>query len=277
MIAERETRQYRQKMLLEQQKEQEQSKSSLGKKRPAPTSSTAAAAAAAKKKHSSAPQESFPVLYLRTLFSKSPAGQASLQQTFQKVQHSPACLEAYNLASVQAVRAGNVEELRQLWKQQGPESMNACNRFGESLVHMACRRGNIPVLRFLLEEAKVSLDRVVDDFGRLPLHDACWTGTPQLDLVDLLLDHVRIETLMQPDVRGFTPFQYARRDHWDTWVEYLKTKAPLILQKLQALPVPELATVNNKEDPSSAEANSKQMSAAAPGNAATASSVSIVG
>jgi len=77
----------------------------------------------------------------------------------------------YDHDIVQAIRKGDVEMLRDLLSKG--KCMQACNKFGESLVHMACRRGFSDVVSFLLHEAKVSL-RVKDDYGRTPFHDACW-------------------------------------------------------------------------------------------------------
>ena len=38
----------------------------------------------------------------------------------------------------------------------------------------------------LLKEARVSL-RIKDGYGCTPLHDACWRGTPEYNIVELLL------------------------------------------------------------------------------------------
>ncbi|CAM9492475.1 unnamed protein product, partial [Sphacelaria rigidula] len=48
--------------------------------------------------------------------------------------------------------------------------MGASNRFGESVVHLATRRGSAPVLQFLLAHGG-SL-HICDDYGKTPLHDA---------------------------------------------------------------------------------------------------------
>ena len=62
--------------------------------------------------------------------------------------------------------------------------MTACNRFGESIVHMACRRADFEVVDFLLEN--IGDVWGVDDFGRTPLHDACWRPEPRFDIVTCL-------------------------------------------------------------------------------------------
>jgi len=112
-----------------------------------------------------------PVTYLRTLFAKTERGREILRGPnrcmFSKP--SPDTIAAYDMEAVQAIRTKDVGKLRSLL-QEG-KSMDACNRFGESLIHMTCRRGDIDVVRFMTEEAGVQVN-VRDDFGRLPLHDA---------------------------------------------------------------------------------------------------------
>jgi hypothetical protein len=63
---------------------------------------------------------------------------------------------------VSAVRENDVDALRAMHK--AGRCMSACNRYGESIIHMACRRGNGQALAFLMRcGAKVG---VTDDFGR---------------------------------------------------------------------------------------------------------------
>jgi hypothetical protein len=47
--------------------------------------------------------------------------------------------------------------------------MDACNRFGESVLHMACRRGATPMVAFLMADCGLQVN-ISDDFGRTPLH-----------------------------------------------------------------------------------------------------------
>ena len=81
---------------------------------------------------------------------------------------------SYGLRVVQAVRASNEALLGKLLR--CGLSPNPCNDFGESIVHMACRRGDSKLLRVLVQ-AGCCL-QVTDDFGRTPLHDACWASKP---------------------------------------------------------------------------------------------------
>ena len=126
---------------------------------------------------------------------------------------------AYDATIVNAVRSANLDALRSAHK----ESLNACNQFGESLLHMACRRGNVEVVRYMVEEAKVNV-HVRDDYGRTVLHDATWTARPNKDVMEVLLKAVSPEMLLAQDVRGHTPFDYARKEHWAEWVTFLSER-----------------------------------------------------
>jgi hypothetical protein len=138
---------------------------------------------------------------------------------------TPEQIEAYSNDAVSAVRSSDVDSLRELLS--AGHSLECCNRFGESLLHVACRRSNAEIVSFLLNEAGVS-PRIRDDYGRTPLHDACWRGNPEYEIVELLLS-VEPRLAFVKDVRGHKPFQYARREHWGDWRKFLDEKRELIL------------------------------------------------
>ena len=74
--------------------------------------------------------------------------------------------------------------------------------------------------KFLLSP-EVDLNvRVRDDYGRTPLHDACWNPEPQLEICTLLLQRDP-SLFLVADARGFTPFQYARKSDWNVWRQFL--------------------------------------------------------
>lgn len=146
--------------------------------------------------------------------------------TFQKPPEED--IAAYDLETVKAIRSNNLEKLRQLWC--SGKSMDACNQFGESVLHMACRRGYANIVEFLLREVKVRSDRC-DDFGRNPFHDALWTSTPNFEVVDLLIDFADPTLLLSEDVRGNHPFAYARSDHSERWIEFLEKRREKILKR----------------------------------------------
>eukprot|EP00543_Licmophora_paradoxa_P005452 CAMPEP_0202458556 /NCGR_PEP_ID=MMETSP1360-20130828/26447_1 /ASSEMBLY_ACC=CAM_ASM_000848 /TAXON_ID=515479 /ORGANISM="Licmophora paradoxa, Strain CCMP2313" /LENGTH=216 /DNA_ID=CAMNT_0049079157 /DNA_START=165 /DNA_END=812 /DNA_ORIENTATION=+ len=122
-------------------------------------------------------------------------------------------IEAYGTDVVNATRENNFEALKALHK--NGSSVDCCNRFGESLLHMVCRRGFTQMGNFLLEDASLNV-RITDDCGRTPFHDICWHHTPNLDLAEMVIQ--RDPTLLLIcDKRGHTPFQYARQHHWPAW------------------------------------------------------------
>eukprot|EP00565_Helicotheca_tamesis_P009317 CAMPEP_0185734930 /NCGR_PEP_ID=MMETSP1171-20130828/23865_1 /TAXON_ID=374046 /ORGANISM="Helicotheca tamensis, Strain CCMP826" /LENGTH=425 /DNA_ID=CAMNT_0028405063 /DNA_START=155 /DNA_END=1432 /DNA_ORIENTATION=+ len=133
------------------------------------------------------------------------------------IEHTSEQIEAYDNRITTAVRAEDVETLKQIYTEGRP--LQCSNRFGESIVHMACRRGSAKVLRFLLEVGNVS-GLVRDDFGRTPMHDACWTREPDFEIVKMLTDRWP-DLFLVSDKRGHTPLQYVRRDHWGKWCHFL--------------------------------------------------------
>lgn len=135
-------------------------------------------------------------------------------------QYAEEHIAAYDQEVINAIRSRNIPLLRAL-KAKG-KTLQCANRYGESLVHMACRRGMTDVVRFLVLEANVSL-RVKDDYGRTPLHDACWSAEPNFELMDFLIEH-EADLLLVEDTRGHFPFSYARRSHWEGWNQFLMRK-----------------------------------------------------
>ncbi|CAB9519261.1 ANK [Seminavis robusta] len=160
-----------------------------------------------------------PSLYLKALFMKScPHIMLPLRSNLGDMRAPP---DIYDMELSRAVRMCDLDKMREL--HNAGKSFDACNRFGESLLHMACRRGDARVVKFLIEEAKVQVD-VTDDFGRTVLHDACWTGSVHTDVMDVLITAVPPEFWVTEDKRGHTPFDYAPRKDWGPWLRYLRSK-----------------------------------------------------
>eukprot|EP00977_Amphora_coffeiformis_P014918 scaffold4244_cov167-Amphora_coffeaeformis.AAC.31 len=180
--------------------------------------------------------EPAPVAVLKEIFAKSEGGRQALKRPSRCMFSKPSqdSIDAYNIRAVRAIREKNVPLLRTMLEEG--ISLDACNRFGESLLHMACRRGDVNVVRFLLLEGRVNIN-VRDDFGRSCLHDACWTAEPNFAVMDVLLEHCPASLLLSEDVRSHTPFHYARKEHWGAWVSYLKEKEPNITALLNMLQV----------------------------------------
>jgi len=127
-------------------------------------------------------------------------------------------LDGYKPNLLDAIRKNDLERVKLLHK-TGVLTGNCCNKFGESIFHLACRRGYTDIVDYLLEGVKVDIN-VRDDYNRNPLHDACWTSKPEFELVDLLLRKAP-HLLVLEDVRGFTPFDYIRSDTNKKWLRFL--------------------------------------------------------
>ena len=129
-------------------------------------------------------------------------------------------MASYGMKVIQAVRTSDGELLKNIL--DCGLSPNPCNQFGESVVHMVCRRGDSKLLKILVN-AGCSF-QVTDDFGRTPLHDACWTAEPSFDCVELILDHDP-RLLHIVDCRGSSPLSYVKREHWRQWIDFFQRKA----------------------------------------------------
>jgi hypothetical protein len=135
-------------------------------------------------------------------------------------------IQGYTMEMIDIVRENEVDKLRNKLESGCVESLQLSNRFGESLIHMACRRGNKETVSYLLGEANVSA-RCRDDVGRTPFHDCCWNPKPQTEIFERLLKLDPV-LLLICDKRNFTPFAYARREHWSTWKTFLYEHQDLI-------------------------------------------------
>lgn len=136
-------------------------------------------------------------------------------------------IRSYSHDVIAAVRTQDVDKLRQFHESGRP--LKCSNQFGESLLHMACRRGFLDVASFLINQADVTV-KVRDDYGRTPMHDACWTCEPNFELLELLLRECP-SLLFLKDRRGHAPLEYARREHWNSYVHFLSQRHELFMNK----------------------------------------------
>jgi len=127
-------------------------------------------------------------------------------------------ITAYDMKLVVACRENDVETVKSLVEKDGMEA-DCCNRFGESLLHMACRRGFKEMVEYFLMDVKLGV-RIRDDCGRTPLHDACWNPQAQTEILKWLIERDP-SLLLISDKRGSTPFQYARPQDWPIWRQFL--------------------------------------------------------
>ena len=129
---------------------------------------------------------------------------------------TPAQVASYGPFTIGLVKKGMAEELEEALNLG--LSPNACNKRGESLLHMACRRGFKNVVDTFFQQG--ALLTVADDYGRTPLHDCCWAATPALNLFeDLLLRDKKM--LFLKDVRGSLPLAYVHKNDCEIWMKWL--------------------------------------------------------
>jgi Ankyrin repeats (3 copies) len=131
---------------------------------------------------------------------------------------TPQRIAAHSLIVSSAIRAGNLEALREL--HEDGVSMRGCNAQGESMIHLACRLSKLDVVQFLIQDAHVSV-QVCDDSGRTPLHDAAWTTKPNFDLIRLLLQ-MSPQLLFIQDKRHYSPLRYVPKSAWPEWRHFLQ-------------------------------------------------------
>jgi ankyrin repeat protein len=128
-------------------------------------------------------------------------------------------LNCYSKDIIGAITSSDLNFLRMAHTDLN-RNMNCCNRFGETVLHTACRLGQLEVVKFLVNEAKVDV-RVRDDYGRTPAHDACWQAEPNMELIEIIVNQCP-DLLLVTDKRGFTPLQYVRKAQWPAWAEVFK-------------------------------------------------------
>jgi len=134
-------------------------------------------------------------------------------------------IAAYDNDVIGAVRAEDIPKLECMHK--SGRTLQCSNRFGESILHTACRCGLTSAVAFMVEEAGVSV-KCADDFGRTPMHDACWAVRPSIELTEILLKS-EPGLLLVTDKRGQTPLQYARRELWGFWCNFLDERKHMLL------------------------------------------------
>lgn len=129
-------------------------------------------------------------------------------------------VQGYSMDVVKAVRADDVVTLRRL--QREGHTMLCGTKFGDSIVHLACRRSCVKVLDFLLNEVGITC-RLACDFGRTPLHDSMWTSKPNWEILTMLLNACP-DLLYITDKRGSTPLSYIPKAHWSDICHFLEQR-----------------------------------------------------
>lgn len=171
------------------------------------------------------PEDFFKSIIENSGYLTNPIDTLSVADFF--LEYTPEQIAAYDNDVTGAVRTDDLDALRRIWR--GGKTLQCSNRFGESIVHIACRRGSLPVVKFLLDEARVSI-KVRDDMGRTVLHDACWASEPSFDVVEILIER-EPDLLLLCDKRGHTPLAYVRKEKWADWCRFLSAKRDMLVPR----------------------------------------------
>eukprot|EP00538_Stauroneis_constricta_P006811 CAMPEP_0119551904 /NCGR_PEP_ID=MMETSP1352-20130426/5033_1 /TAXON_ID=265584 /ORGANISM="Stauroneis constricta, Strain CCMP1120" /LENGTH=434 /DNA_ID=CAMNT_0007598029 /DNA_START=406 /DNA_END=1710 /DNA_ORIENTATION=+ len=126
----------------------------------------------------------------------------------------------------QAAKAARTNDLRTIQSLPSKELQYCCNKYGESIIHIACRRGHIHILQHLITTVQSKI-RIQDDYGRTPLHDAAWTETPNFELVSLLLRHCP-DLLFVRDQRGYLAVSYIPHCARTAWIQFFMSRPDLL-------------------------------------------------
>jgi ankyrin repeat protein len=107
-------------------------------------------------------------------------------------------------------------------------SPNPCNQFGDSLLNTVCKRGYQDIFHTFMEcGASIS---TTDQFGRTPLHFACWSSNNSFSIVEKIIS-LDVNMLRATDKVGKTPLDYVSSDKWDEWNQFLKEKEEIFWPK----------------------------------------------
>ena len=99
---------------------------------------------------------------------------------------------SYHVHIIDLVKSNQIKKLQSLFS--SGLSTNPANVHGEGLINLVCRLGAIDVLKAMIE-AGCDI-QVSDDYGRTPMHDACWATTPACKYQMKAFDFSKLYTLL---------------------------------------------------------------------------------
>jgi len=134
---------------------------------------------------------------------------------------SPLQLSSFGTQVVHAVHSGDVDMLGKLLS--CGLSPNPCNQFRDSIIDLVCKRNNVAIFLCLLEHG--SDLRVVDGFGRTPMHHCAWAGELSREIAEAILERDPLQLFIE-DKRGQTPMEYVRSNVMGDWIDFLEEMAP---------------------------------------------------
>jgi len=126
---------------------------------------------------------------------------------------------------LKALRSGDVETLRSMLNDtENDHDLTARNKFGENLVHLACRVTGLSedVLKFLVEDAKVQLN-VRDKDGRTPLHNACMSSIPNFNNIYYIMQNAPKLFVFEDD-KNKLPLDLIPNKCFDRWTRFMAEK-----------------------------------------------------
>jgi hypothetical protein len=130
---------------------------------------------------------------------------------------TPLQLASFGSEVVKACNTDNAEVLSLLL--DCGLSPNPTNKFGDTLLHLVCKRANERVLQCLIQHG-CDL-QVADSFGRTPLHHVAWSGTFSSKNAKTLLDADVCQILVE-DQHHKCPLEYVRTEDWPKWIDFLR-------------------------------------------------------
>jgi type II secretory pathway pseudopilin PulG len=133
---------------------------------------------------------------------------------------SPLQLSSFGTQVVHAVHTNDDEMLGKLL--DCGLSPNPCNQFRDSILDLVCKRNNVSIFNCLLEHG--SDIRVVDGFGRTPLHHCAWASNFCREIAESILERDPLQIFIE-DKRGQTPLEYVRANIMSDWTEFLEEMA----------------------------------------------------
>ena len=141
---------------------------------------------------------------------------------------TPSMIASYDMALMTAVRSNDLSTIQHFYA--SGRYLQCCNRFHESILHTAARRGSTEVMDFLLHKVKLDL-KVVCDSGRTPLHDACWTGRPNFAVITWILE-LCPDFLLVADNKNFVPLDYVPKESYQEWCDFLNANQGLLTPRV---------------------------------------------
>mmetsp|Transcript_40847 Transcript_40847/g.57442 ORF Transcript_40847/g.57442 Transcript_40847/m.57442 type:complete len:504 (+) Transcript_40847:36-1547(+) len=136
------------------------------------------------------------------------------------VEPTPLQLASFGTVVLKALHAKDASALSDLLSVG--LSPNPCNRFGDSLLSLVCKRTDHEILQVLINHG-CDL-QVCDSFGRTPLHNVAWATTFSKAMVKAILD-CDLNQLLVHDKQGQCPLEYVRKSQWEFWNCFLKEAA----------------------------------------------------